>query len=405
MDVFVVMALMVGLCDAFALESDTRMTLAPPQININCGGEAVGRFQAEDPTWLVGQTMQYSVPHAIIGGAEEKNAPMYITHRYGTQHGLPWGYDIPVEQPGTYACTLHFAETYTPAFGYGKRVFHVSMVAYGEPYEFNHVDVFNATGGAQFSVFTLTAPELIIRRTVQIRVMKAAGSPLSGYLSGITCERTGSLPPGVSPVPPPAAAPAFVPLGEYTRDGAPISGDTINLNSGGAAVGRFVAEDPAWLAYGPSTVFSRPGFPIGGADPVNVPGLRDTRYGINGGTWGYQIPIAPAAAGIWDCTLHWAELIATMAIGERVFNVQVQDHLISGFDVIKATNGAEFTAAVLTFYNIPVSDVLVVKFTAVSGDPFLSAITCSRSLATTPAEAMHRLKVREEFNSALEQSH
>lgn len=380
------------------LTTAERLSLAPPDLNINCGGNAVGRFQGEDLGWIVGDTDKFEKVDAVIGGAELKNEPMYHSHRYGVDPNMPWGYDIPVEQPGVYACTVHFAETATEAFQSGARVFHVSLMAFGEPVEFTNVDVYNATGGAEFNAYTLTAPRLVITRMLQIRVKRAKGSSLAGYMAGITCERSSALPSGVSAVAPPEAAGSIVPVGGYTRDGAEISGEKIDVNVGGAASGRFQAEDPAWIAYGLTATFGRPGFPIGGAEEKNVPGLRDTRFGVDGASWGYQIPIAAASAGIWDCTLHWAELIATMQPGERVFNVQVQDREIKNFDVIKATKGAEFTSTVLTFSNIPVSDVMIIKLTAVAGDPFLSAITCERSTAMTPAEAAARLIVRETAN-------
>lgn len=402
-------AALAACAHAALLPVTERQALAPPDININCGGPAVGRFAAEDYAWIVGNTDQFIKADAVIGGAEPKNEPMYHSHRYGMQ-AAPWGYDIPVEKPGVYGCTAHFAETASEAFSSGARVFDLSMGGKGDPVVFKNVDVYNATGGAHFVVYTRTAESLVVTRTLKVRITRAAGSKHAGFIAGITCERTANLPAGVVADPSPTAVSApssvvqYAPIGEYTLDGVAIATPEININAGGKKAGRFSAEDPLWVSYGSTTTFGKAGHPIGGADPINLPALVDTRYGLEGATFGYQIPIAPAAAGIWDCTLHWAELVDSIKVGARVFDVQVQDQMVARFDVMAATNNAEFTSAVLTFEKIPISDVLVVKLSAYKGDPFLSAITCARSTAMTPAEAAAQIDVRATANSITRRS-
>lgn len=179
------------------LPRDARSVLAtsvgprvPPSFNINCGGDSVGRFIAEDHEWLVGLTSTFSVDNATIGGAERQNAPIYPSHRFGTLQST-WGYNIPVEQPGVYGCTAHFAETFSEAFRKGDRVFDLSFSTTHDFVLFKNIDVIGELKGAEFTVLTKTAVGLNITGILAVRLYSRHGDAM---LSGLTCERTGNLP-------------------------------------------------------------------------------------------------------------------------------------------------------------------------------------------------------------------
>lgn len=349
----------------------------PPNFNINCGGEAVGRFIAEDYRWIVGKTSFFRVPDAIIGGAEEKNLPMYKSHRYGVQND-EWGYDIPVQKPGVYGCTVHFAETFSEAFDKGSRIFNLTIsTSTGEPTVFENIDVVEALNGAHFTAYTRTAVDLVATDSISFRVKRAPQSKFAAFMSGITCERTADLPSATGTI--------ATKLPKVNASGTTLTGSEININCGFGALGRFRAEDPEWIVDGPTSTFAIEGQPIGGAAPENAPALWSHRYGIDGASFGYNIPVS--SAGFWDCTLHFAETDSDTHIGDRVFDAQVQNQKAVSIDVLKELGDARFTSAVRTFVNVPIADALAVRLLAKVGNPYIAAITCAKKRDFTEEEA------------------
>ncbi len=85
-------------------------TRVPPVFNINCGGRPNNRFVSDDSSWIIGLTSSFGKPADVIGGAEEKNRPIYKSFRYAVGGDI-WGYNIPVSEPGLHACTVQFTET------------------------------------------------------------------------------------------------------------------------------------------------------------------------------------------------------------------------------------------------------------------------------------------------------
>lgn len=163
------------------------------------------------------------------------------------------------------------------------------------------------------------------------------------------------------------------------------------VNSGGAAVGKFEEDNAVYLRYGPSTVFSKKGHPIGGSEAINAPAMDTSRYGINS-DWGYQIPIS--SHGKWACTLHFAELDSSVKAGDRVFHAQVQDQITSNIDVMKGTGGSPFTTYTRTFFDVIVADSITIRFHQVKGNPFVNAITCELQTPMTLADAKDQLAAR-----------
>lgn len=379
-----------------AVRQDAAATRVPPEFNINSGGAAVGRFVAEDPAWIVGETSAFELPSADIGGAEDKNKPMYKSHRYGTAASA-WGYDIPVAEPGVYDCTVHFAETFIideKAAGAGIRVFDVAIgSSAGKPTVFSGIDLVAALKGAEFTAYTKTVVGLVVPGILSIRAQPTAKSTENAIISGLTCERTGALPGNVKPdyetdpTLPIVVAGNTEEVIEMSPTGVALSGTEVNINAGGPAIGRFIAEDRAWVVGGATTFFAvtvAQGKEIGGAEAKNLPALASHRYGLDGSTWGYVIP--NNSPGVYDCSLHFAETnVESFKAGARVFNIDIMDQSLKNVDVYKELN-AEFTALVKTFTGLKVGPSLNMMFTPVVGDSYVSAITCEKSGDLTDAE-------------------
>ena len=351
-----------------------------PEFNINSGGPAVGRFVAEAPEWIVGETGVFVTENALIGGAEDKNLPMYLSHRFGND-GSSWGYDIPVMEPGTYGCTVHFAETDSESFTDGKRVFSLYMAtAHGDPVAFENIDIIAELGGAEFTVLTKTPEEpLVITGILSIRVVPSVGDAI---ISGVTCERLGDLPDGLEPdyeTDPKLPIKAVEDTDSPTSDGGvSISGTEININCGGPAVGRFLAEDYNWIRGTTSSWLGPDGAreALQGAEDKNVPALTSQRYGVDQSTWGYDIPID--MPGIYDCSLHFAETFdGAFSVGARVFDIMIMDRKLEDVDIFR--EGTEFTSVVKTFTDLELSESLKMALIPKVSDAFISAITCEKT--------------------------
>ena len=398
------MPTVVSEFDVIARQQQQAVPLAPPDLNVNFGAETkLGRFMPDQYPWLTGgiaATDRFNKANAVIGGADPINEVMYKSHRYGKLSfgNKPWGYDIPVAEPGVYNCTVHFAETADAGFRIGARVFDLSISPDGsKPYTATNIDVYAKTNRAMFTVYTETAALITIKQMLKVRVTKKPASKLGAYMAGLTCAKHGPLPKGVTAPPPPKntflpSQVKYAPIGETFPNGPVIKGTALNLNCGGGKVGRFLADQNAYLHYGPTTIFSKPNHPIGGADEINLPALTDSRYGLSGESWGYQIPMD--SPGMWECTLHFAELIETIKAGGRVFHAQVQDQRMDNIDITAGLNGAQFTSYVKTFENVIVADVLVVRLFRVKGDPTINAITCVRKKPMTVQDAQALLTTR-----------
>lgn len=155
----------------------------------------------------------------------------------------------------------------------------------------------------------------------------------------------------------------------------------VAYNIGGDAVGKFEADPVDWI------IGETAHFEIETAEIVADPEIADIykshRYGLVGSTWGYDF--AFDTAGVYDCTLHYAETYDQFFTEEpnRTFRVQISgdgaplDIKEAEFDVMVELGGAEFTGYTRTFTDISVSTTLVLRETPVLGDAFLSGINCT----------------------------
>lgn len=350
----------------------------PPEFNINSGGPATGRFVAENYQWIKGDTSSFAKSDAVIGGAEEKNIPIYKSHRYG-RGATTWGYDIPVMEPGTYACTVHFAETYSAAFFIGKRVFDLVLAtAHGEPVRFFAIDVFEELNKAKFTALTKTPDKpLVITGVLAIRVVPIEGD---AFISGVTCERLGDLPEGVmadfeTDPDLPTVAVGDTDDSAGSSPGVVVSGTEININCGGPSIGRFLAEDYNWITGNTSQWAGPKGVIVGGAEAKNRPAGLSHRYGRFQKPWSYNIPVQ--RSGYFECSLHFSETDSNSFFqNARVFDVMIQDQVLKSIDVYRDAGSSEFVSVVKTFVRLRIVDRLVISFRPIIGNAFISAITC-----------------------------
>lgn len=352
----------------------------PPMFNINSGGPATGRFVAESEAWILGETTTFADDDADIGGAEDKNLPIYSSHRFGVD-GATWGYDIPVMEPGIYGCTAHFAELIFEAFTPGTRVFNLHFAtANGDVRNFENIDVIDELDGAEFTALPKTAEDLVITGILSIRLQAVVGDAM---LSGLTCERTGDLPPGVEPDfetdPQVPTAPVKDTEDDASMaDGVAVAGTEVNINCGGEAIGRFSAEDFSWIRGRTSQWEGPPGVVIGGAEEKNTPAVKSHRYGVDGSDWGYVIPLENP--GIYDCSLHFSETDSqSFKVGARLFDIMIMDRVLEDVDVFREADMAPFTSFVTTFSDLEITSNLMMAFKAKAGNAFVSAITCEKS--------------------------
>lgn len=360
----------------------------PPSFNINAGGQNSSRFVSDDGPWIVGATSSFVSEESEIGGAEPKNLLMYFSNRYGT-HATIWGYDIPVERPGVYNCTAHFAELNYPAVKPGDRVFDLIIAtSYGESQVFEQIDIIGDLDGAEFTVLTKTVLDIVITGTLSIRLRPAVGD---ATLSGLTCLRGANLPENVIED---YAIPS-VPSPPPIRPVPQIVDREFNINCGGTAFGHFTAENFAWIRGSTSTFSGPPNSKIGGAEESIEPALLSHRYGINQSSFDYEIPVKES--GLYDCDLHFAEIHeGSSSTGARVFDILVMGQTLQDVDIYADAGGSGFRSSVKTFSDLVIESVLAISLIPRVGDAFISAITCVKTaelpdVSQFPAESTEAL--------------
>lgn len=157
----------------------------------NIGGTAVGDFQADPVDMAIGETSVFEIADAVIEGAPEEYADVYKSHRYGLV-GSTWGYDIAVETPGVYNCSLHYSEIFSEFFTEEpNRTFMVQVSGDGaEEVQEAEFDVMVELQGAEFTPYIRVFEDISIASTLTIRETPSIGD---AFLAGITCRLQGPL--------------------------------------------------------------------------------------------------------------------------------------------------------------------------------------------------------------------
>lgn len=174
------------------------------------------------------------------------------------------------------------------------------------------------------------------------------------------------------------------PIARQTHDTAniPRVPSEFNINSGGPSDSRFLADHSTWLV-GLTETFTNNDALIGGAEDKNLIMYKSHRFGVDGASWGYDIPVADP--GVYGCTVHFAEIdAASFERGSRVFDLSIatsygQPTVFPAIDIINELNGAEFTALTKTVVDLVVPGFLNIRVVPSAGNAIISGITCERT--------------------------
>ena len=113
---------------------------------INCAGDSFGEFTRDYYQWAEGGTSSHYSETSLVEGDDMVPAFVFHSHRYGL-YPDPWSYVLPLENPGTYSCTLYFGEIYPDYQKIGARIFSVTAFGSGAQLTEADIDVFAETGG------------------------------------------------------------------------------------------------------------------------------------------------------------------------------------------------------------------------------------------------------------------
>ena len=226
---------------------------------------------------------------------------MYQTERWGA-----FSYTIPNLTPGgSYQVRLHFAEIYWVAPG--QRVFNVAI---NGATVLSNFDIFATAGGKNIALvkqFTATA--------------STSGTIVITYIKGTADYPKSS---GIEIIMPSGSAPG-----------------TLEINSGGATVGTWLADEH--YSGGNTSSTGATINTSGVSNPAPAAVYQTERWGA----FSYTIPnLTPG--GSYQVRLHFAE-IYWAAPGERIFNVAINGTtVLSNFDIF-ATAGGKNIALVEQF--------------------------------------------------------
>jgi len=303
-----------------------QQSLATAVYQINSGGPATGSFAADQ--YSNGGTT-YSSPNAVstVGVANAAPAAVYQAERFG-DYSYVFGN---LTAGNSYTVRLHFAEVWFSQAG--SRVFNVGI---NGTTVLSNFDIFAAAGGANKALveqFTTTA-----NSNGQIVISFTNGSADQPKISGI----------------------------EVLAATTPVS--TLSIDSGGAAVGNFVADEDfsGGTVATTTTVISTAG--VANAAPAAV--YQSERYGV----FTYTLP-GFAAGSSHSVRLHFAEIYWTAA-GSRVFNVSINGTaVLSNLDIFATAGGANKALVEQFTTTANSSGQIVVDFTNGSADqPKISGI-------------------------------
>jgi Malectin domain len=301
-----------GLLNATPTPTVTTGTPTPPppppsSVQINAGGPAAASFVAD--TDFAGGTA-VTTTKTVDTSAVTSPAPqaVYQSNRFGN-----FTYTVPGLKAGaSYQVRLHFAETYWAAAG--SRIFNVSINGQQVLANFDILATAGAANKAVARQFTATA-DGTGKLTIQFATVKD-----NAQVNGIEILSTGTTGSPTPPPPPPSS---------------------VQINSGGAAVGTFVADTD--FAGGTAVTTTKTVDTSAATSPAPQAVYQSNRYG------NFTYTVAGLTAGAsYRVRLHFAETYWTAA-GSRVFNVSINgQQVLANFDIL-ATAGAANKAVVEQF--------------------------------------------------------
>jgi hypothetical protein len=289
----------VGLSSSLAIFGLLGTPPPPPPpptsvpLRINSGGPAVSPFVA-DELFSGGTAVTANKTVDLTGVTNPAPEAVYQTNRFGT-----FGYAVTGLTAGaSYTVRLHFAETFWTTAG--SRIFNVTI---NGQQVLTNFDIIGAAGAAQKAVveqFTATADST---GTVAIQFVTVKDNAQVNAVEILSA----SAPPPPAPV---------------------------RINSGGAAVSPFAADE---LFSGGTAVTATKTVDLTGVtNPAPEAVYQTNRFG----TFSYAVPGLTAGAS-YTVRLHFAETFWTTA-GSRIFNVTINgQQVLTNFDIIGAAGAAQ----------------------------------------------------------------
>ncbi|GCE25077.1 hypothetical protein KDA_05610 [Dictyobacter alpinus] len=351
------------------------LSLAPPPppltpdasgaININTGGSATTGFYA-DGDYSGGQTA--STTNAIDTSAVTKPAPqaVYQSERYGN-----FTYNVGnLTANAAYTVRLHFAEVYFTSAG--QRSFNVSI---NGNQVISNFDIFASAGGANKAIVKQFNASADASGTVKLQFTSVVNN---AKIDGIEVTPAGSSTPTPTPTPSTTPTPTPTPSTTPTPTPTPTPGGSVAINSGGSAVGSFVADTDV---SGGTTVATTNTIDTSAVTNPAPQGVYQTeRYG----NFTYTIPNLTANAA-YTVRLHFAEVYFTSA-GQRSFNVSINgNQVLSNFDLYAAAGGQN--KALIEQFNsrADASGTVTIQFTSVVNNAKIDGIEINPNTSGTVA--------------------
>ncbi len=222
-------------------------------ISVNCGGPAVGQFQAD--AFFSGSTLAYTDP--AMGTSELADL------RYGTS----FAYDLPLPN-GFYTVALEMVEPNKTAAG--QRIFGITVNGLST----KPIDLFALTGGQKI-LYALTVPAMVVNGDLHIQFSGTAGqNAVINAISAAPISFSGASvgPPGPQGVPGPAGAPGTAgAAGQAGAQGIPgpagiqgPPGPPGPLGNGGTIGVAVTGETLAGTLDGTNAGFTIVNSPVGG---------------------------------------------------------------------------------------------------------------------------------------------
>ena len=345
----------LALCSALMLLAQASAQTAT---YINCGGaslvDSAGRNWQADTAFFSGDTDTYTTAtgeNTVISGVNDPLLyPVWNTERYDNKAAPVMGYAVPAA-PGTYTVSLLFSENFYTSSN--ERIFDV--LVQGQLVAFN-LDIF-AQAQASRTAYVLT------------HTVTTNGEPIA--ISFVREKR----PPKINGI----MVVEFQPTTTTTTT-TTIGSNTVTRVSAGANAGFTDGSGNPWAsdaafvsgAFSSYTISSPADAAVAGADqaiwPLYNTGRRDE------GSLSISIPLNE---GLYIAKLYFIEPEASASVGDRVFDVALQDQFVLlDFDIVEAAGGAARTAVVReVIFSIPAGvSALDISFASTVGQAVIAGV-------------------------------
>jgi len=322
-------------------------------VALNSGGGASGSFTA-DANFVAGGSWTYKSTNAVDTSAVAGAGPQAVYQ--DEREGATIAYTIPGLTAGAaYTVRLSFAELWWTAAG--QRAFNVSI---NNTQVLSNFDVFSAAGGRNKAITESFSATASSSGTIAVTLSRVIDNAVLNALEIVS----GGSPP--TPVPTPTAT--------------AVPGGTVAINSGGAAVGTFAADEDlvgggTWTSVVTGSVTT-----TGVTNPAPQSVYQSQRVGA---TVAYLIPGLTAGAA-YTVRLDFAEIYWTAA-GQRAFNVSINNtNVLNSFDIFAAAGARNKAVAESFNATASSSGTIAITLTAVTNNAAVNGIQIIPGSGATP---------------------